>query len=441
VIVTNDFEVRVGARTLLTAPKQQLRVQPGDRIGLVGRNGAGKTTTMRILAGETEPYGGSVTRSGEIGYLPQDSREGNLEQTARDRVLSARGLDTIMRNMDRQQEIMETTEDPRRRDQAIKKYARLEERYHSLGGYEGNAEAAQICDTLGLPARVLDQPLKTLSGGQRRRVELAQILFAASAGSGKSTTMKLLLGLMKPTAGEVFINGRKLTKASRPELLGRVGSMIEAPPGYGHLTGWENLQIVQSMLGLEERQIIQALDIVRLTKNKDKLVKNYSLGMKQRLGIAMALAREPELLILDEPTNGLDPAGIEEIRSLIIHLAQQGITIMVSSHLLDEIDKMASVLGIINNGTLIFQGSREELSGQSIPDFVIETDQAGRLQNFPGARMLSPTTVSLSNLSKDDGAHLLGELHAVGARVFEAYRASQSLEDIFMKLTAQGQLQ
>ena len=180
---------------------------------------------------------------------------------------------------------------------------------------------------------------------------------------------------------------------------------------------------------------------MRLTKNKDKLVKNYSLGMKQRLGIAMALAREPELLILDEPTNGLDPAGIEEIRSLIIHLAQQGITIMVSSHLLDEIDKMASVLGIINNGTLIFQGSREELSGQSIPDFVIETDQAGRLQNFPGARMLSPTTVSLSNLSKDDGAHLLGELHAVGARVFEAYRASQSLEDIFMKLTAQGQLQ
>jgi len=289
----------------------------------------------------------------------------------------------------------------------------------------------------------------TKTFGEHRAVNNVDLLvpqgtvygFLGPNGSGKSTTMKLLLGLMKPTAGEVFINGRKLTKASRPELLGRVGSMIEAPPGYGHLTGWENLQIVQSMLGLQERQIIQALDIVRLTKNKDKLVKNYSLGMKQRLGIAMALAREPELLILDEPTNGLDPAGIEEIRSLIIHLAQQGITIMVSSHLLDEIDKMASVLGIINNGTLIFQGSREELSGQSIPDFVIETDQAGRLQNFPGARMLSPTTVSLSNLSKDDGAHLLGELHAVGARVFEAYRASQSLEDIFMKLTAQGQLQ
>lgn len=191
-IVTQDLEVRVGARTLLTAPGQHLRVQPGDRIGLVGRNGAGKTTTMRILSGETEPYGGSIMRSGEIGYLPQDSREGNIEQTARDRVLSARGLDSIMRNMDRQQEIMETTENPNMRDKAIKKYSRLEERYHQLGGYEANAECSQICDNLGLPARILDQPLKTLSGGQRRRVELSQILFAASAGSGKSSTTLLL---------------------------------------------------------------------------------------------------------------------------------------------------------------------------------------------------------------------------------------------------------
>lgn len=191
-IVTQDFEVRVGARTLLTAPGQHLRVQPGDRIGLVGRNGAGKTTTMRILAGETQPYGGAVLRKGEVGYLPQDSREGNIEQTAKDRVLSARDLDSIMRNMDRQQEIMETTGDDRRRDQAIQKYARLEERFHSLGGYEANAEAAQICDNLGLPARILEQKLKTLSGGQRRRVELARILFSATTGAGKSTTTLLL---------------------------------------------------------------------------------------------------------------------------------------------------------------------------------------------------------------------------------------------------------
>ncbi|MFR9824763.1 ABC-F family ATP-binding cassette domain-containing protein [Corynebacterium striatum] len=191
-IVTNDFEVRVGARTLLDAPGQHLRVQPGDRIGLVGRNGAGKTTTMRILAGETEPYGGSVTRSGPIGYLPQDSREGNIEITARERVLSARGLDEIKRRMAKQQELMETATDEKFRDKAIRKYSRLEEEYHALGGYEADAECAQICDNLGLPQRILDQQLKTLSGGQRRRVELAQILFAASTGSGKSQTTLLL---------------------------------------------------------------------------------------------------------------------------------------------------------------------------------------------------------------------------------------------------------
>lgn len=191
-IVTNDLEVRVGARTLLNAPGQLLRVQPGDRIGLVGRNGAGKTTTMRILAGEGEPYGGTVIRSGDIGYLPQDPREGNIEVTARDRVLSARGLDQIMTSMDRQQDIMETTSDDKKRDVAIRKYSRLEEQYHALGGYEASSEAARICDALGLEARILDQQLKTLSGGQRRRVELARILFAASQGSGKSTTTLLL---------------------------------------------------------------------------------------------------------------------------------------------------------------------------------------------------------------------------------------------------------
>lgn len=194
-IVTEDLEVRVGARTLLTAPGQHLRVQPGDRIGLVGRNGAGKTTTMRILAGEGEPYGGKVIRSGEIGYLPQDSREGNIEQTARDRVLSARGLDRIKASMERQQEIIEAGTDAER-NKAVNKYSRLEEQYYSLGGYEADAEAARICDALGLPARILDQPLKTLSGGQRRRVELAQILFAATAGSGRS---KVTLLLDEPT--------------------------------------------------------------------------------------------------------------------------------------------------------------------------------------------------------------------------------------------------
>ncbi|MDO5729991.1 ABC-F family ATP-binding cassette domain-containing protein [Corynebacterium sphenisci] len=191
-IVTKDLEVRAGARTLLDAPGEQLRVQPGDRIGLVGRNGAGKTTTMRILAGEGEPYGGEVIRAGDIGYLPQDPREGDVTVSARDRVLSARDLDKIRHAMERQQEIMETAGAPAKRDAAIRKYSRLEERYHDLGGYEADSEAARICDALGLPERILDQPLGTLSGGQRRRVELARILFAASGGSGKSATTLLL---------------------------------------------------------------------------------------------------------------------------------------------------------------------------------------------------------------------------------------------------------
>lgn len=131
--------------------------------------------------------------------------------------------------------------------------------------------------------------------------------------------------------------------------------------------------VVRDMLGLVDRQIDRALAIVRLTEHKHKLVRNYSLGMKQRLGIAVALARDPSLLVLDEPTNGLDPAGIEEIRMLLIELACEGITVMVSSHLLDEIDKMATVLGILANGRMIFQGTREQLFNQSIPDLIIET--------------------------------------------------------------------
>nr|WP_206530619.1 ABC-F family ATP-binding cassette domain-containing protein [Rhodococcus aetherivorans] len=192
VITATDLEVRAGVRTLLSAPGPALRVQPGDRIGLVGRNGAGKTTTLRILAGEGEPYAGAVVRSGDLGYLPQDPREGNLDVLAKDRVLSARGLDEILRAMEKQQAVMAEAVDENVRDRAVRKYGSLEERFSALGGYEAESEAARICTSLGLPDRVLGQPLRTLSGGQRRRVELARILFAASDGSGKSTTTLLL---------------------------------------------------------------------------------------------------------------------------------------------------------------------------------------------------------------------------------------------------------
>lgn len=191
-ITATDLEVRAGARILLAPDGPDLRVQPGDRIGLVGRNGAGKTTTLRILAGEVEPYAGSVTRAGEIGYLPQDPKVGDLDVLARDRVLSARGLDVLLTDLEKQQALMAEVADEDERDRAIRRYGQLEERFVALGGYGAESEAGRICASLGLPERVLTQRLRTLFGGQRRRVELARILFAASeSGAGNSTTLLL----------------------------------------------------------------------------------------------------------------------------------------------------------------------------------------------------------------------------------------------------------
>ncbi|MEV5713846.1 ABC-F family ATP-binding cassette domain-containing protein [Amycolatopsis mediterranei] len=191
-ITATGLELRAGSRILLDGVT--LRIQPGDRIGLVGRNGAGKTTSLKVLAGEGEPHAGEVRRTGELGYLPQDPREGDLSVSAKDRVLSARGLDKLMRDMEKAQASMAELVDEAARDKAINRYARLEERFASLGGYAAESEAARICSNLGLADRVLAQTLGTLSGGQRRRVELARILFAAAeAGAGgKSETILLL---------------------------------------------------------------------------------------------------------------------------------------------------------------------------------------------------------------------------------------------------------
>ncbi|GAD84201.1 ABC-F family ATP-binding cassette domain-containing protein [Nocardia asteroides] len=192
-ITATDLEVRAGVRTLLSAPGPALRVQSGDRIGLVGRNGAGKTTTLRILAGEGEPYAGKIVRSTDIGYLPQDPKEGDLDVIARDRVLSARGLDALIRDMEKAQAEMAEVADDKEREKAIRRYGRLEDQFSSLGGYVAESEAARICHSLGLPDRVLGQQLRTLSGGQRRRIELARILFSASDGSGGRSDRILLL--------------------------------------------------------------------------------------------------------------------------------------------------------------------------------------------------------------------------------------------------------
>ncbi len=189
-ITATGLELRAGTRILLS--DATLRVQHGERIGLVGRNGAGKTTTMRVLAGEGLPYAGTVTRTGEIGYLPQDPRESDLAITARQRVLSSRGLDQLAEQLEKLQIQMAELADGPERDVAITRYGRVEERFSALGGYAAESEAARICHNLGLPERVLAQQMHTLSGGQRRRVELARILFAA-AGNTDSGHVQLLL--------------------------------------------------------------------------------------------------------------------------------------------------------------------------------------------------------------------------------------------------------
>jgi ATPase subunit of ABC transporter with duplicated ATPase domains len=177
VITATDVEISVGSRVLLDAVT--FRVAPGDRIGLVGRNGAGKTTLTKILAGELLPAAGSVTNTGEIGYLPQDPRTGDLDVLARDRILSARGLDVVVRDMRAAETSMGSSDDGVR-DAAVRKYSRIEDHFHVLGGYAAESEAASIAASLGLPDRVLGQTLGTLSGGQRRRVELARILFSGA---------------------------------------------------------------------------------------------------------------------------------------------------------------------------------------------------------------------------------------------------------------------
>ncbi|MGW5875282.1 ABC transporter ATP-binding protein [Nocardiopsis terrae] len=261
--------------------------------------------------------------------------------------------------------------------------------------------------------------------------------FLGPNGSGKSTTMKMLLSLVRPTGGEIHVMGRPMRRSTRRELLGRIGSLIETPPGYGHLTGRENMRLVQRLLGLAEEQAMRAVRTVRLQAHLDRRVRDYSLGMKQRLGIAMALAREPRILILDEPTNGLDPAGIDEIRGLLTRLADDGVTVMVSSHLLGEIDRTATVLGILGNGRMLFQGTREQLFARSTPDVLIDTTDPGRALDLTARWGSAPdgTAVRLPGLDDGATAHVVSHLVREHVDIHGVRRDTQSLEDVFMDLT------
>ena len=266
--------------------------------------------------------------------------------------------------------------------------------------------------------------------------------FIGPNGAGKSTTMKMLLGLIHPTAGRVRLLGQELTEKSRLPLLRQTGSLIESPAGYLHLTAQENLEIVADLKGVPHKDIGRVLDIVHLTQDRNRRVGQYSLGMKQRLGIAMALLGSPKLLILDEPTNGLDPAGIQEMRTLIRNMpAATGATVLISSHLLGEMEQMVEQVGIIDHGHILFEGPLTELQRHSRGNVtlrLLDPAKAAPILRANGLTAHSDScVVTLPPLQDALLADLVQKLAACGAGVVELTPHTKTLEEIFLSLTSE----
>ena len=262
--------------------------------------------------------------------------------------------------------------------------------------------------------------------------------FLGPNGAGKSTTMKMLLGLVKPSTGTISIFGKPFIEKNRIEILNEMGSLIESPSYYGHLSGKENMEIVRKLLDVPKSNIDEAIKIVRMENQMNKKVRYYSLGMKQRLGIAMALAGFPKLLILDEPTNGLDPAGIEEIRELIKALPQKyGMTVMISSHILSEIDQVASSIGIINHGELIFQERKEALENERKPYITIRTSDMEKTCNVLNIQKPKGnfSELTLGILSDEAIGKAIYTLNNHNIMIYRIEEHRRSLEDIFLELT------
>ena len=267
--------------------------------------------------------------------------------------------------------------------------------------------------------------------------------FLGPNGAGKSTTLKMILGLVRPTAGSIRVLGKSMDSKNRLAVLRQVGSLIESPSYYGHLTGEENLRIVQILRGVPEKNIREVLQIVRLDGQRGKKVAHYSLGMKQRLGLAAALLGYPKLLILDEPTNGLDPAGIQEMRELICELPERfGMTVVVSSHLLSEIDQMADHVAIIRDGELVFQDTLEALHGRSRHHLALRTTN-----NAVARAILQEKSVPcqeeegyliLPILSDELAGQFTRLLGARNLGVIRLEERQKSLEDIFLELTGKA---
>ncbi|MBC7565535.1 MAG: ATP-binding cassette domain-containing protein [Pedobacter sp.] len=264
--------------------------------------------------------------------------------------------------------------------------------------------------------------------------------FLGPNGAGKTTTIKILLNLLKSPADTVFLFGKEIN-THRIESLKRLGALVEQPAIYSHLSGKENLINRCILLGLNKSKAADLLQLVGLTEAANKKAANYSLGMKQRLGIALALLPDPELLLLDEPTNGLDPNGIIEIRNLMIDLAtNHGKTILVSSHLLSEIERIATHVGIINKGKLLFQGTIDELQNLSKPTLEIETSNiigASTLLTEHGYALTVSESKRLSLLfsSSEESARINAILVNNGFQVSSICPVRKDLEHLFLDIT------
>lgn len=266
--------------------------------------------------------------------------------------------------------------------------------------------------------------------------------FLGPNGAGKTTTMKMILSLISRTAGEIEVFGQPID--TDKQYLNQIGSMIEEPSYYPNLTGYENLLVFQKILGFDKKNIQETLKIVGLDqpKNKKKLVKDYSLGMKQRLALAFALVKKPRLLILDEPTNGLDPAGIHEIRELIIKLAkEQGITVFISTHILSEVEHIADRVGIINHGQLVYEGEIRKI--QSNKWLEVRGDFRDRreviskvLFGYPCKMLeIQEDKLKLTNLADQQISSLLRDLIVEKVPIYEVKQEQETLESIFLNLT------
>ena len=266
--------------------------------------------------------------------------------------------------------------------------------------------------------------------------------FLGPNGAGKTTTMKMILSLISRTDGEIEVFGQSI--GTDKQYLNQIGSMIEEPSYYPNLTGYENLLVFQKILGFDKKNIQETLKIVGLDqpKNKKKLVKDYSLGMKQRLALAFALVKKPRLLILDEPTNGLDPAGIHEIRELIIKLAkEQGITVFISTHILSEVEHIADRVGIINHGQLVYEGEIRKI--QSNKWLEVRGDFRGLreaisqvLFDYPCKMLeIQEDKLKLTNLADQQISSLLRDLIVEKVPIYEVKQEQETLESIFLNLT------